>query len=149
PRGPGLSPSRERVLLPCGPDRSTEDGALDFDESPEEAAFRAEARAWLERAAETPAATALRASTPSLDSDWVARAKVWQAHLVDEGWAGITWPTEYGGRGGTPAQAAIFAEEAARLGIGANAFAVGIAMAGPTIIAHGTDEQRRRFLPPM
>ena len=122
---------------------------MDFDESPEETAFRAEARAWLEAAAHTDAARNLQGGTPSLHSDWVARVKPWQAHLADEGWACITWPTDSGGRGGTVAQAAIFAEEAARLGLWANAFAVGISMAGPTIIAHGTDEQRRRFLPPM
>jgi alkylation response protein AidB-like acyl-CoA dehydrogenase len=122
---------------------------VDFEESPEEAAFRAEARAWLAEAAQTEAARGLVGGTPSLDTGWVARAKPWQAHLADAGWACITWPTDSGGRGGTPAEAAIFAEEAARLSLSANAFAVGIAMAGPTIIAHGTEEQRRRFLPPM
>jgi alkylation response protein AidB-like acyl-CoA dehydrogenase len=122
---------------------------VDFDESPEEAAFRAEARAWLEEAAHTEAARGLRGATPSLASGWIARAKRWQAHLADEGWACIAWPRACGGRGGTVAEAAIFAEEAARLGLSANAFAVGISMAGPTIIAHGTEEQRRRYLPPM
>ena len=122
---------------------------MDFDESPEEAAFRAEARAWLEQAADTLQARGIREGAPSLDRDWVARAKPWQAHLAENGWAGITWPADSGGRGGTPAQAAIFVEESARAGLPANAFAVGIAMAGPTIIAHGTEAQRRRFLPPM
>jgi alkylation response protein AidB-like acyl-CoA dehydrogenase len=122
---------------------------VDVDESPEEAAFRAEARAWLEAAVETDAARGIRGQAGSLDTDWVQRAKLWQAHLADHGWAGIAWPRDCGGRGGTPAQAVIFAEESARLGLVANAFAVGISMAGPTIIAHGTEEQRRRFLPPM
>ncbi|MFZ6002909.1 MAG: acyl-CoA dehydrogenase family protein [Actinomycetota bacterium] len=122
---------------------------MDFDETPEEAAFRAEARAWLEVASKTEAARGLIGGTPSMDVDWVARAKPWQAYLADHGWAGITWPVDSGGRGGTPAQQAIFTEEAARLGLSPGAFAVGISMAGPTIIAHGTDEQRRRFLPPM
>jgi alkylation response protein AidB-like acyl-CoA dehydrogenase len=122
---------------------------VNFDESPEEAAFRADVRAWLAVASDTDAARGLRGGTPSLDTEWVARAKPWQAHLADSGWAGITWPTDSGGRGGTPSQQAIFLEEAGRLGLAPNAFAVGVAMAGPTIIAHGTDEQRRRFLPPM
>ena len=56
---------------------------------------------------------------------------------------------EYGGRGGTATQAAIFTEESARFECPGASFAVGIGMAGPTIIAHGTDEQKRRFLPPM
>jgi alkylation response protein AidB-like acyl-CoA dehydrogenase len=122
---------------------------VDFDESSEEAAFRSEVRAWLEGAADTDAARGLRGATPGLDTEWVKRAKPWQAHLADSGWAGITWPKDSGGRGGTPSQQAIFVEEASRLGLSPNAFAVGIAMAGPTIIAHGTDEQRQRFLPPM
>ncbi len=122
---------------------------MDFDESPDEAAFRAEAREWLEKAADTREARGLLGGRPGLDSDWLARAKPWQARLADEGWAGITWPVDSGGRGGTPSEQAIFTEEAAKLGLAANAFAVGIAMAGPTIIAHGTDEQRQRFLPPL
>jgi alkylation response protein AidB-like acyl-CoA dehydrogenase len=122
---------------------------VDFDESPREAAFRAEARAWLADAASSDAARTLLADPSRLDGDWVTRAKGWQGYLADQGWAGITWPTDAGGRGGTPAEAAIFAEEAARFGLAVNAFAVGIAMAGPTIIAHGDDPQRRRFLPPM
>jgi alkylation response protein AidB-like acyl-CoA dehydrogenase len=121
--------------------------AVDFDESPEEAAFRAEARAWLEGAASSEPARGLRGGAARGDADWVARAKPWQAHLADHGWAGITWPKDAGGRGGTASEQAIFTEEAARLGLSVNAFAVGIAMAGPTIIAHGTEEQRRRYLP--
>jgi alkylation response protein AidB-like acyl-CoA dehydrogenase len=122
---------------------------VDFEESPDEAAFRADARAWLEQAADSPQALQIRAGGQSLDRDWVERAKPWQAHLAEHGWAGITWPVDSGGRGASPAQAAIFAEESARVGLAANAFAVGIAMAGPTIIDHGTEAQRRRFLPPM
>ena len=122
---------------------------MDFEESPEEEAFRQEARAWLEANTDTPAAHAVRAGSPSLDPDWVDRVKPWQAHLAAHRWAGIAWPEDSGGRGGTATQQAIFTEEAARLGLAANAFAVGIQMAGPTIIAHGTEAQRRRFLPPM
>jgi len=121
---------------------------VDFDESPEEAGFRADARAWLEMAATSEPARSVLTSAGRSDDDWVARAKPWQAYLADHGWAGITWPKDSGGRGGLPGEQAIFTEEAARLGLSVNAFAIGIAMAGPTIIAHGTDQQRRRFLPP-
>ena len=122
---------------------------MDFDESPEEAAFRAEARAFLEQdhVRELARHAALRGEEDQ--AEWAERAKKWQAFLSDAGWACITWPEEHGGRGGTPAQAAIFAEECARIGGSVNAFAVGIAMAGPTIIAHGTEAQRARFLPPL
>ena len=68
---------------------------------------------------------------------------------MEDRWAGITWPADYGGRGGTPIQSVIFAQETARFGVAVNSFAVGIGMAGPTILRHGTDGQKRRFLPPM
>jgi alkylation response protein AidB-like acyl-CoA dehydrogenase len=121
---------------------------VDFDESPAEVAFRAAARSWLEEASHTEAARSVLTSGGRNDEAWVARAKPWQAHLADHGWAGITWPKDCGGRGGTPSEQAIFTEEAAKLGLAVNAFAIGVAMAGPTIIAHGSEEQRQRFLPP-
>ena len=116
---------------------------MDFDESPEESAFRTEARAWL--AANAPTSTA-----PGYgDRRHLEHAKAWQAILADAGWACITWPVTYGGRGGTGTEASIFAEEQAALGITVGAFAVGIGMAGPTIIAHGTPDQKERFLRPL
>ena len=122
---------------------------MDFDESPEDAAYRTEVRAWLARPDVRDAVRAASGGSPDDELTWVAKAKVWQAFLADQGWACITWPKDYGGRGGTPSQAAIFAEEAARLGVPAGAFAVGISMAGPTIITHGNDEQKERYLRPM
>jgi alkylation response protein AidB-like acyl-CoA dehydrogenase len=122
---------------------------MDFDESPEDAAFRAEVRAWFGRPDVAREVAHFNGLTPDADLAWIAVAKVWQRFLADEGWACITWPAEYGGRGGTPAQAAVFAEESARVGAFGATFAVGISMAGPTIIVHGTDEQKERFLPPM
>jgi len=68
---------------------------------------------------------------------------------VEEGWAGITWPTRYGGRGGTSIQSSIFTQEASRFGVTTASFAVGIGMAGPTIMRHGTEEQKDRYLGPM
>ena len=122
---------------------------MDVDESPEEAAFRAEARAFLEQPHVVQLARHAAMRRGEDEVEWAERAKTWQGFLADAGWACITWPAAYGGRGGSPAQAAIFAEECARIGGSVNAFAVGIAMAGPTIIAHGSDAQRERFLPPM
>ena len=122
---------------------------MDFDESADEAAFRAEVRGWFTRPDVQREVRNFNGLTPDDDLDWVAVAKVWQRFLADEGWACITWPVEYGGRGGSTTQAAIFAEESARVGAFGATFAVGLSMAGPTIIAHGTDEQKRRYLPPM
>ena len=69
--------------------------------------------------------------------------------MHDGGWAGITWPKAYGGRGGRPIEQVIFNQEQARYGVSTGAFMISIGMAGPTILAHGTDEQKDRFLAPM
>ena len=126
---------------------------MDFDDTPAEAAFRADARVWL--AAHAPAkgspddfSTGAMEGTTSTE-EWTRRSKEWQALLVDEGWAGITWPTEYGGRGGTAIQSVIWGQEAGQYGVAVNSFAVGIGMAGPTLMRHGTDAQKQRFLRPM
>ena len=128
---------------------------MDFDESPEEAAFRAEARAFLEAHAKPFAEGSVGDERSIFISDhdaerrYVQRCCDWQAVKYDHGWAGITWPKEYGGRGGTSFQDGIFrAEEAAYLSA-SGVFAVGIGMAGPTLIAHGTDAQKARYLKPM
>jgi len=126
---------------------------MDFDDSPEEAAFRAEVRAWLEatappRSAEAPLVgrAAIIDPSPAAEREHVRRCKAWQRTLYEGGWAGITWPVECGGRGGTPMQQVIFNQEQARFDVSTGVFAVGIGMVGPTLIAHGTDAQRRRYL---
>jgi alkylation response protein AidB-like acyl-CoA dehydrogenase len=119
------------------------------------AAFRARARAFLEAHARPRRAGAddfarfrfLGDPSPEADAEHVRRCKEWQRTLFDGGWAGIAWPKEYGGRGGTPAEARVLAQEQARFDVEAGAFAVGIGMVGPTLIAHGTEEQKRRYLP--
>ena len=123
------------------------------DESAADAAFRAEARAFLEAHAKPRDPTAEigttlgRTDTSSeAEEAHVRECRAWQATLAENGWAGIAWPAEYGGRGATPGQARIFAQEESRFFVSAGAFAVAIGMVGPTIIAHGTDEQKERFL---
>ncbi len=122
---------------------------MDFEDTPEEAAFRAEARSWLEAHAERRPAKG-RGSFPFPDEPgYVERCKEWQGILYAGGWAGITWPKEYGGRGGTPMQQLIFSQEQAKFDVSTGTFAVGIGMAGPTLIAHGTDEQKKEHLDPL
>ena len=127
---------------------------MDFDESAEEAAYRAEAHAWLSAHAtlkdpdkSTP--MSMGESDPEAEREHVRQSKAWQRTLFDGGWAGITWPKEYGGRGGTPMEAIIFGQEQARFDVPTSVFAQGIGMAGPTIMAHGTDAQKERFLETM
>jgi alkylation response protein AidB-like acyl-CoA dehydrogenase len=126
---------------------------VDFDDTPEEAAFRDEVRTWL--VAHAPAkggpedfSTGFLEQTMS-EEEFHRRVKSWQELLVDHGWAGITWPKEYGGRGGTAMQNTIWGQEASQFGVTVNNYAVGIGMAGPTILRHGTDEQKKRYLLPM
>jgi alkylation response protein AidB-like acyl-CoA dehydrogenase len=117
---------------------------MDLRYSPEDEEFRAEVREWLE--AEVP-----RYGPPPPPGDWPARRAYdtgWQRRLYDAGYAGLAWPAEYGGRGLPVSQQLVFLEEYAAAGapyIGVNF--VGTMHAGPTLIAEGTDEQRRYHLP--
>jgi alkylation response protein AidB-like acyl-CoA dehydrogenase len=121
--------------------------AVDFDDSPEEARFRADARGWLDANAPRRGEPGDFASDTTHGDDFVAACKAWQRRLNDAGWAGITWPVAYGGRGLGPAFEQIFHDEQGAYGVSSAMFAVGIGMAGPTIVEHGTDEQKARFLP--
>jgi alkylation response protein AidB-like acyl-CoA dehydrogenase len=119
-------------------------------DSPDEAAYRQTAAAWL------GAHATLKQAAPATDGNahpdlatHIQRCREWQRTLYDGGWAGITWPKAFGGQGGSPIESAVFAEEQARYDVSVGAFSVAIGMVGPTLIAHGTDQQRERFLDPM
>ena len=73
----------------------------------------------------------------------------WQRKLHDGGWAGVSWPKEYGGRGATLIEQSIFGEELARAKAPRPANVLGLVMGGPVVIAHGTEEQKERFLEPI
>jgi alkylation response protein AidB-like acyl-CoA dehydrogenase len=127
---------------------------MDFDDTPEEAAFRAEAYAWLADhakliSADTPPPVALTEAFSEEEKRHVRESKEWQATLYDGGWAGITWAKEYGGRGGTPIQSVIFAQEQAKFDVPGSVFAQGIGMAGPALMAHGSHDLKDRFLQSM
>jgi alkylation response protein AidB-like acyl-CoA dehydrogenase len=124
---------------------------VDIDDTPEEAAFRAEARAWLE--ANAPAKGSADDFSEAFFeqgadvAETMRRNAEWQRRLWDAGWAGISYPREWYGRGGTLMQEVIFAEESSAFGVIAGAFAVAHSMVGPAILELGTDEQRHRFIP--
>ena len=115
---------------------------MDFRDSPDEAAFRADLRAWL--AAELPDDWADR--EPHVGRWDFAAAKRWTRALFDAGYAGLTWPKEYGGAGLSPNHQAIYLEETARVDAPDHVGVIGLGMAGPTIIAHGTPEQKAAHL---
>jgi len=102
--------------------------------------LRAELRAWL--AAHPPPPVDVAATRDDADA-----LRAWQRDLHAGGWVGIHWPAEYGGRGASPVQVAIFNMEYARSRAAQPVNRVGINLAGPTLLAHGTDDQRRRWLP--
>jgi alkylation response protein AidB-like acyl-CoA dehydrogenase len=124
---------------------------MDFDDTKEEQAFREEVRAWMKENApeREPGQLSTSHSFSDFDEIFVTEGKRWQRRIHDGGWAGITWPVEFGGRGGTFVESMIFRQEESRFDVASGLFAVGIGMAGPTIIGHGTDEQRHRYLPAM
>ncbi|MBW3562034.1 MAG: acyl-CoA dehydrogenase family protein [Actinobacteria bacterium] len=115
---------------------------MDFRDTPEEAEYRAEVVDWLESTLpDLPGA-------PEGDHEArVENARWWQEKMYEGGWAGITWPEEYGGRGLTIVHEAIFNEESAKRDAPTPINLLGNILAGPTILVHGTDEQKERFLP--
>lgn len=119
---------------------------MDFTDTPAEAAFRAEAQAWL--AAHAPA----HELTPGLkipDQEEADRGRAWMRELYKGGWAGLTFPKALGGRGLTGIEAVIFSEEEGKYRLPKGPFtSIGTGMALPVIAKHGSDEQRARFIEP-
>lgn len=125
---------------------------MDFDDTAEDAAFRAEWRSWLVANAEqAPAGAGFGAFVPRGvgDESVVTRAKDWQRRLAADGWGAVSWPRAYGGRDATPMQAYIYAEELADYDVPPDLYAIGLGMVGPTLMAWGTEEQKRAYLPSM
>jgi len=112
---------------------------VDLHDTPDEAAFRAEARDWI--AANLPEGATRRGSRRIEDTD-----REWSRKLGEAGYAGLTWPKEYGGASAPYSHQAIFLEETARAEAPTHLGVIGIGMAGPTIMAWGTDAQKERYL---
>jgi alkylation response protein AidB-like acyl-CoA dehydrogenase len=127
---------------------------MDFKDSPEDAAWRSEVRSWLEAHAErrpegeetVPDLLGEESEDPD---EYIRRAKDWQRTLYEADYAAITWPKGYGGRDASPMQAFIFGQEMSRFDVPAGVYTIGLGMIGPTIMTHGTEEQKQRFLPKM
>jgi len=113
---------------------------MDFSYTPAEQQFRAALRAWL-------AANVPRGPWPETLEEEAAFLTAWQRTLYDAGWVAVHWPREHGGRGATLTETAIYQEELARARAPQVMNRVGVNNVGPTLLAHGTDAQRRRYLP--
>ena len=112
-----------------------------------DAAFRAEVRDWLETALAGEFAALRGTGGPGREHEAFDERLAWQRHLAAAGWTGLGWPVEHGGRGASVAQQVIFHEEYARADAPRSVNHLGEELLGPTLIAFGTPEQQRRFLP--
>jgi len=123
---------------------------MDFNDTKAEAEFRAEARAFLSKHMKPLAPGETNNMLAERDDpDTIKRAQAWQATKKDNGWAVLTWPKEFGGREATPIQSVIWNQEEAKYRVPPNIFGIGLGMLGPTIMAHGTQEQKDRFIAKM
>jgi alkylation response protein AidB-like acyl-CoA dehydrogenase len=109
---------------------------MDLNDTPELASYRAEVRAWLE---------AHRGHAPPNRDDAGAH-RAWQRELAEGGLAAVTWPADYGGRGLGPLHQVVVNQEIGRAGVPGIFDIIGVGMLGPTVIAHGTEEQKQRHL---
>ncbi|MEV0110045.1 acyl-CoA dehydrogenase family protein [Nocardia sp. NPDC050799] len=117
---------------------------MELSDSPQEAEFRARVRAWLAEAMPT-----LPGSEPARLEDRRTWWSQWQRRLFEAGFAGLSWPAEYGGAGADAKTKAIFTEELDRAGAPERLNIIGEDFAGPTIVAFGSDEQKQRYLRPI
>ncbi|HEY5107718.1 MAG TPA: acyl-CoA dehydrogenase family protein [Caulobacteraceae bacterium] len=119
---------------------------MDFNDTPEEAAYRATARAWLE--ANAPKRSGGRAESDLDDPSSMDASRAWQRKKAEAGYACITWPKEWGGGGGAQWQAVIFGQEESGFDAPANPFTIGLGMCVPTVMAVGNQADKERFVRP-
>lgn len=119
---------------------------MDFNDTPEEAKFRADARTFLEANC-TPKSGA-RAQAESSESEYMKKAKAYQKKKAEAGFAGITWQKEHGGRGLPPIFNVIFNQEESKFDAPSGPFAIGLGMCIPTMIAFASEDQKKRFVGP-
>jgi len=118
---------------------------MDFHFTPEQEAFRQELRAWL--TTHVPADDGpLRHLQPQASDEDLTFLKDWQRTVYESGWAGVSWPQEYGGRGASLVERVIFDEEMAALKAPGLLNVLGLEIVGPTIITHGTMGQKKKHL---
>ena len=121
---------------------------MDLNDTPEQAEYRAKVRGWLEQHRDE--APVLRGEGAIKEEDAaVAAHRAWQRKLAEAGFVGVTWPKEYGGQGLGPLEQVIVNQELTKAGVPGILDAIGVGMLGPTLIAHGSEEQKQRYLAPM
>lgn len=121
---------------------------MDLNDTPEQAEYRTAVRAWLEENKDAAPAPPGAASDTE-DDAYIQARREWQGKLAEGGLAGVTWPKEFGGGGRGPIEQVIVNQEIGKAGVPGILDVIGIGMLGPCIIAHGSDEQKSRYLGPM
>jgi alkylation response protein AidB-like acyl-CoA dehydrogenase len=121
---------------------------MNFNDSPEEAAFRAEARAWLEQNAARKRAQAGESARQELGPEEVARARQWQHRKAEGRFTCISYPQEFGGRGATPMLDIIYDQEQAQFDVPMNVFSITHGMCIPTVMTVGDAATKARFVLP-
>ena len=121
---------------------------MDFNDTPEEAAFRKEVRAWLDANARRKSDDRQSFRARIDDPELLKRAKAWQDKKAKAGYARITWPKEYGGRGGSPILQVIYQQEESNYLVPLGFFDIGLGMCIPTMMAYATPEQLKRYVKP-
>jgi alkylation response protein AidB-like acyl-CoA dehydrogenase len=119
---------------------------MDLTTTPDQERLRGEFRAWLHEHLPWEYGIGLPPRFDDLAEE-VAFGRQWQADLAEAGWVGVTWPTAYGGRGLGPGENFVIQEELARARAPELVGRIGINLAGPTLLAHGTETQKKRWLP--
>jgi alkylation response protein AidB-like acyl-CoA dehydrogenase len=119
---------------------------MDFSFTPEQETFRQELRTWLKTNV-PPEASQLRHLQPQAAAEDLQFLKAWQRRVYDGGWAGVSWPKEYGGRGASLVERMIFDQEMAAHQAPGLLNVLGLEIVGPTLIVHGTEEQKKAHLP--
>ena len=123
---------------------------MDFNDTPQEAEFRAKCRTWLEANAELKTKKTNSAKNMNVGNKSLLEAAAeWQKKKYDAGWAMIHWPKEFGGIGATPIERIIWAQEESKFNVPKGVYEIGLGMAGPVMMEYATDEQKERYLPPM
>ncbi len=120
---------------------------MDFKDSPKEAEFRAEVRAWLSKSA--PEFYVDHRGIGDDTAEELARAKAWQKRKAEAGYACLMWPKEYGGPGRTPIEMVVYQQEESQHRVPRGVFEIGQGMAGPTMMMYASEDQKKRYLPPM
>src|SRR6266478_735914 len=126
---------------------------MNFDDTLQEAAFRAEAKVWIAANApkqyEEELKKASLGRTQLKGANILEVAKAWQKKKAEAGWACLHWPKEYGGRGASPIERVIWQQEEGAFGKLSAMFIIGHGMCGPTMMAYAGEDQKRKYLPPL